>query len=234
MAGLGKIDTSQIKNQVYDQCRNMIIQGKWPPGSKIPSENQLCEQLGVSRVSVRSALQSLSAQGFIEIRRGEGSFVNNYNLSEQLNLLMPLFALDKDDIMNVLEYRIIIEPNIMPLIVERITDEDLRKLESIYNEMKKYTEGCSEFAKLDEQFHFLLVDILSNKIVIKVYKVLFEIFNSAWLEIIETLGVQDGIYYHKLIIDALRERDADAAKALMHEHVQRTVTRMSDYFNGKT
>ncbi len=211
----------------------MILQGKWPPGSKLPSENQLCVQMGVSRVSVRSALQSLCAQGFIEIRRGEGSFVNNYSLSEQLNMLTPLFALDKDDIMDVLQYRIIIEPNIMPFIVDKITEEEINKLETIYEKMLKYSEGCKQFATLDEQFHFFLVDILSNKVIIKIYKILFEIFNSAWLEISETLGVKDGLHYHKLLIQALRDRNADSAKQLMHEHVQRTVTRMSENFEKK-
>lgn len=233
MTGLGKIDTSQIKNQVYEQCKRMIVQGKWPPGSKLPSESQLCEQLGVSRVSVRSALQSLAAQGYIEIKRGEGSFVNNFNLSEQLGLLMPMIALDEKDNMEVLQYRLILEPNIMPMVVDKITDQDLEELEASLHEMEHSTGDMIRFMNYDSGFHIRLIEISGNNTILKVHMVLFEIFYSSWQEIGAQLGYEDGLAYHKRILEALRSRDKELARTLMYEHVERTVTRMAKYYSSK-
>ncbi len=232
MTGLGKIETSQIKNQVYEQCRSMIILGKWAPGDRLPSESQLCEQMGVSRVSVRAALQSLAAQGFIEIKRGEGSFVKSYDLSAQLNLLMPFVVLDNCDVMDVLEYRLIIEPNIMPLVVEKAKEDDIKKLEELYNDMIEHTNDIRIFSSIDEKFHLHMIEILSNNIICNMYKMLFEIFHTTWFELTKILGSKDGIKYHKDIINAIKERNAVRAKDLMHEHVERTIERMREFYNS--
>lgn len=211
----------------------MITNGTWEPGSRLPSESQLCDQLGVSRVSVRSALQSLEAQRYIEIRRGEGSFVNHFNLSDQLDLLIPIIALDNTDIMDVLEYRIIMEPNILPYVIERASFEDLESLEKIHQQMKSSTGDIRKYASLDEQFHLRLIDIISNKIIQKVYSILFEIFNSAWFEVCEILGVEDGLYYHSELIEAIRKKDKSQAMKIMYEHVERTHSRMNSYYESK-
>jgi GntR family transcriptional repressor for pyruvate dehydrogenase complex len=212
----------------------MIIEGHWLPGDKLPSESQLCEKLGVSRVSIRSALQSLEAQGLIETRRGEGSFVNHFNLSNQLDLLIPILSLDRTDIMDVLEYRIIMEPSIIRYVMERITPDDIKDLEQIYEKMEGSVGNIRKFASLDEQFHLKLIDVVSNKVIEKVYRILFEIFNSTWLEICEVLGVEDGLHYHFELIKAIKENDTNLATSLMFEHVERTHSRMTKYYSEKT
>ena len=234
MKNMNRIDTSQIKNRVYEQCRGMIIEGHWLPGEKLPSESQLCEKLGVSRVSIRSALQSLEAQGLIETRRGEGSFVNHFNLSNQLDLLIPILSLDRTDVMDVLEYRIIMEPSIIRYVMERITPDDIKDLEQIYKEMEGSVGNIRKFASLDEKFHLKLIDVVSNKVIEKVYRILFEIFNSTWLEICEVLGVEDGLYYHFELIKAIKHNETSLATNLMFEHVERTHSRMSEYYAEKT
>ncbi len=231
MTGLGKIETAQIKNQVYEQFKQMIIKGKWLPGSKLPSESQLCDQLGVSRVSVRSALQSLAAQGFIEIKRGEGSFVNTFNLSDQLGLLIPMIALDEKDHLEVLEYRLILEPNIMPTVVEKITDEEIFGLEKSYHEMELCTGDIVKFMTIDSKFHIKLIEISGNSTILKVHQVLFEIFFASWQEIGAHLGYVDGLNYHYKIIQSLKKRDGQLAKEIMYEHVERTVIRMKEWYS---
>lgn len=70
-----KIVRSSISQQVFDQLRSQLEQGVWKPGDKLPSENELAAQFGVSRVTIRNALQRLCGQGLLETRFGEGSFV---------------------------------------------------------------------------------------------------------------------------------------------------------------
>ena len=69
-----KVVKSSVSQQVFDQLREQILSGSWKPGQKLPSENELAAQFGVSRVTVRNALQKLSGLGLLETRFGEGSF----------------------------------------------------------------------------------------------------------------------------------------------------------------
>ena len=69
---LSTIRKRNISNEVYGRFMNAIASGEWAPGSKIPSENELASTLGVSRVSVRSALHKLTSLGLVESRQGEG------------------------------------------------------------------------------------------------------------------------------------------------------------------
>jgi GntR family transcriptional repressor for pyruvate dehydrogenase complex len=233
MAELNKIDTSQIQNQVYDSCRSMIQDGTWGPGDKLPSENQLADQLGVSRVSVRSALQSLQAQGMIEIRRGEGSFVLPFNLSDQLARFMPHVILSEADILDVLEYRLVTEPEIVSLAMAKADSQDILDLEELFEQMENSLGDIKNFARLDELFHIRLAEIMGNKIIERIYRVLLEVMSSAWLEICEVLGVEDGLHYHRELILAIKAGDRVRGSSLMKEHVERTRVRMGEYFSNR-
>ena len=69
--GIQKIGRVNVSDAVMDEIKRLISSGEWPADSKIPSENELASMMGVSRVSIRSALQKLSSVGFIESRHGE-------------------------------------------------------------------------------------------------------------------------------------------------------------------
>ncbi|WP_319562638.1 FadR/GntR family transcriptional regulator [Marispirochaeta sp.] len=233
MTRLGKIETSQIKIQVYEKCKSMIVSGAWAPGDRLPSESQLCAQLGVSRVSVRAALQSLEAQGFIEIRRGEGSYVKHFNLSDQLELLLPIFALGKKDILDVLKFRLITEPSFMPYVIDNASQDDIDALELILKKMKTNTSNMRKHAQLDEQFHFKLTEIVNNSVVYKVYRILFEIFNSTWNEVCSILGPDAGIHYHARLLEAIKNRDKQNATDIMREHVQWTFDQIKEFYDNQ-
>ena len=72
-----KISRASIGDQVYQQMKDQIVNGEWKAGDRLPSENELAEQFGVSRVTVRGALQKLAALGLIETKLGDGSYVGN-------------------------------------------------------------------------------------------------------------------------------------------------------------
>ena len=108
-SGLAIVKKSRIKEQIFDQLRDQIVRGAWKPGSKIPSENVLTRQLGVSRVALREALQSLASLGLLGSRQGGGTFVREYSAEIHFNPLFPMIALDRTDVLNVLEYRRILD-----------------------------------------------------------------------------------------------------------------------------
>ena len=84
------IERTNVGEQVFDQLKQLLIEGTWTPGQRLPSENELANMLHVSRVTVRQALQKLSALDLIETRLGEGSFVKKIDVGSNMNALIPV------------------------------------------------------------------------------------------------------------------------------------------------
>ncbi|HOV40118.1 MAG TPA: GntR family transcriptional regulator, partial [Spirochaetales bacterium] len=121
VATLKPIQKSRVSRQVFEQLKEQIFAGKWPAGTKLPSENELSRQLGVSRVSVRAALQMLSALGLLDTRQGEGTYVRELRGDLYFNVLFPLLALSRTNIFDVLEYRKVMDPGAVVIASERAT-----------------------------------------------------------------------------------------------------------------
>ena len=76
---LKPIKKESVRVQVFWQLRDQILRRTWPPGSKLPSEKELCQTMGVSRVSIREGIQHLVSLGILETRHGEGTFVREWS-----------------------------------------------------------------------------------------------------------------------------------------------------------
>lgn len=217
-----------VSNQVFEQLRDSIIQGKWTPGTKIPSENELTRMLGVSRITIREALQKLATLGLVETKQGEGTYVKALSAGIYMNSLIPLFLLDKTETLQVLEYRKIIEVGTAGLAAERANQDDIAKLQKIMDNMKKVKDDVEQFAAKDLEFHLALAEITKNSVIIKVNNIIKDILSVSMSDIVRTLGNSDGLYYHKKIIDAIKRKDKELAEQLMEEHLIKTIVRLSE------
>lgn len=224
---LKPIKKESVRGQVFWQLRDQILRRTWPPGSKLPSEHELAQTMGVSRVSIREGIQHLVSLGILETRHGEGTFVRELSGGQvHFNALIPLLVLDNIDILHVLEYRQIIEKGTAALAAERATDQDLAEMEAVYEQMAQLRGNVAEFARADLEFHLVLAKATANPVIIKVNNILRSILEVSMENIVSTLGMEDGLHYHRLIIDAIRARDAQAAESIMQEHVDRTIVRL--------
>jgi len=223
---LKPIKKESVRGQVFWQFRDQILRRTWPPGSKLPSEHELSRTMGVSRVSIREGIQHLVSLGILETRHGEGTFVRELSGQVHFNALIPLLVLDDINILHVLEYRRIVEKGTAALAAERATDQDLVEMEAVYEQMVQVRDDVAEFARADLEFHLVLAKATGNPVIIKVNNVLRSILEVSMENIVSTLGMQDGLHYHRLIIEAIRVRDAQAAESIMQEHVDRTIVRL--------
>jgi DNA-binding FadR family transcriptional regulator len=221
------IKKNSVRGQVFWQLRDQILRRTWPPGSKLPSENELSRTMGVSRVSIREGIQHLVSLGILETRHGEGTFVRELGSGPvHFNALIPLLVLDDIDILQVLEYRQIIEKGTAALAAERATDQDLVEMETVYGQMVQLRDNVAEFSRADLEFHLVLAKATHNPVIIKVNNVLRSILEVSMENIVSTLGMEDGLHYHRLIIESIRARDAQAAEGLLQEHVDKTIVRL--------
>lgn len=213
------MNTSEI---VYRTIEEKIFNKEWTPGMKIASENQLSQELGVSRMSVREAIEKMVALNVLTKKQGGGTFVNELSPSIYLNSLIPMLLFDNDNLLDVLEFREVIEVDSARLCAERCDEETIGVLESCYQIMCDNNNKSPEFSNADYQFHMEIAKGTKNSLIIKVNSILTDIWKFQQKEINRYLGPSGGVQEHKKILDAIKARDSELAALFMKRHIERT------------
>ncbi len=215
-----KVVHQSIGEQVFEQLKEQIFNNEWRSGEKIPSENDLAVSFGVSRITVRQALQKLMALGLIETRLGEGSFIKEAVPRISMNPLIPMAYLNKNSLMEILEYRKVFEGNVAELATEKASEEEVAKLEEAYLLMEQAKDDLEMFSKMDLNFHLLLANMTKNSLIIQTFYIFNDVLNRAFAQIVSKRGNSAGIYYHLLLLEAVKSRNSKEAKRIMDEHMQ--------------
>jgi GntR family transcriptional repressor for pyruvate dehydrogenase complex len=213
-----RVKTTSLRTQVYAQLKKQLINGVWKTGEKLPPEHELCIMFGVSRVTVRAALQQLEILGLVETKQGGGTFVTG------LSNIGALFEAQRNqDIYTVLEYRKMIEKGAIGLVCEKVTADGLAELEKTYERLLAGRGNLAEFTAADLAFHLKIAQLTDNPIISKVYDFTYQILSVAMADIVLLTGEKMGLKYHREIIDALRAHDKAECERLMEEHIAVTI-----------
>lgn len=215
-----KVTRQSVSEQVFEQLKEQILNNEWQKGEKIPSENELSALLGVSRVTVRNALQKLISLGLIETRFGEGSFITDALPGISMNSLIPIAYLRENSLQEILEYRRVMEGNVAELATKKASPEDVAKLEEAYLAMDKVKDDLEQFSKADLNFHLLLANTTKNSLIIQTFYIFSDVLNRAFSQIVTKRGNSAGIYYHKLLLEAVKDGNSHEAKRIMDEHME--------------
>ena len=207
----------RLYHSVAQRIKAMVRQGTYPPGSRLPGERDLAEELGVSRVTVREAQIALEAIGMLDIRVGSGVYVLHRSL-ESASELPNVGAFE------LTEARAAVESEGAALAAASITDEELEVIDDILERMAAETDPHSPLAEdADRDFHLTIVRATKNNAMIETVERLWRIRNEkpdvkqAYDSICE-LDPERRIKEHQDVAIALRERDSDAARNAMREH----------------
>lgn len=209
-----------VSEQVFEQLKTLLVQGQWKPGEKLPSENKLAQMFGVSRITVRQALQKLNVLGLVETRLGEGSFVRESDLSDSMNALLPAVMLSQNTLPQVEEFREMIEVESARLAVLRAKSEDLEELKGIFRRMQDSEGQPAAFGSADLDFHMKLGRMTQNVLVMKTQDILYGTLLEARDDIVERMGYKPGLYYHAKLLEAVEKKDELGARQIMKEHLQ--------------
>ncbi len=228
-AGEKKTKRGSASNKVFLYLKNAITDGKWKPGEKIYSENQLCGLLGVSRITVRSAIHRLTSLGILESRQGNGTFVCNDISLGNLNSLMPMMLFDQPDRISMFEFRKIIEVATSGLAAQRATTQMVEEMRGFTTKMSEATD-VDVIAHNDMEFHYHLAKSTGNSAIIKV----FEILRDTYLNMLEENVLKMGAYgarYHHMILSAIEIRNTELAEKYMLEHLNDTIQKTVEFQN---
>ena len=225
------VSPNRMSEAIVDQIKTLIRTNRLRPGDRLPSERELCERMGVSRVTVREALRILEAGGLDEIRVGArgGAFVTTPS-SERLGAgLADLINLAPVTAVEVTEARLIFELGIIPTIVERATDEDIAGLRALTREhIAALRRGEYTMAKSAE-FHNRVATCTHNRAI----EMLMHSFHGPLLMSLREAATaaplmgQRGVYEHRDFVEAIAARDATKATEIMHRHLSRTAKRLA-------
>jgi len=210
-----------LYNGIVERLLGMIQRGELKEGQKIPSERSLAVSFGVSRNCIRQAIQTLSERHILEGRRGDGTYVTRPDETALMESFALVIQAKRDLIREILEFRMLMEPQIAFLAARNINREELDRLKIIICDQERRILAGKEDAELDEAFHLGLVAASKNRIIKQVMDMMNEILGvsrseSLWNE----TRRKASIFGHLKIIDALESRDADMAFAAMKEHLR--------------
>ncbi|MCB2356716.1 FadR/GntR family transcriptional regulator [Clostridium estertheticum] len=214
---------TRTSDRVFNVIQEKIISGEYKPGMKIMSELKLAEELQVSRVSVREAIEKMSAVNIVSKRRGGGTFVNDLKPSVYLNSLIPMITLGQDNYNDILEFRLIIESEASGLCAQRCSDDLVNEIEECYNNMIKYQDDFEKFTEEDLNFHMKIVEGSNSPLIIKVNEILKNLLRAHQKLLYNNLGPSGGLSEHKLILEAIKNRDSELAKLFAKRHIERTI-----------
>ncbi|WP_066191017.1 MULTISPECIES: FadR/GntR family transcriptional regulator [Gracilibacillus] len=216
------IKKTNIVEEVFQQIIQQIQNGEWQVGDKLPSENQLCEMFSVSRISVRSAMQKLRQMGIITTKQGQGSFVSGINHAEMISNAMPTMDISEKELLDILEFREIIEFKCIDLATERATDEDIKELELALEKMLNNKDDYKRYTQADFEFHLTVAKASKNQFLYAVMK-----NTKAYYYYLEELnrvfGVDhktlegDSIDGHIEQLNCIKNRDPEGVKNILRK-----------------
>lgn len=214
-----------ISRIIAAKIEEAILLKKYPPGSKLPSEAELCEQFNVSRTPLREALQSLSALGFVTIQKGKGVFVENLSSESVSNSMLKFFEhrLNGDYAFDLVHARQMIEPGIAYCAAIKRTDDDLKELQDAIDGMEKNLNNDYSFhTKFDLKFHLDLAYATQNKFMPLLLKPIHRLIPNMKSNIITYVddARTSALEWHKNIFEFVIKQDAENARIAMIEHLR--------------
>lgn len=228
------IKPKKISSQIAEQIRSSILAGEFTPGDKLPPERELAEMFGVSRPSVREALNLLAASGLVESYQGGGTVVKSLVELAAGNPLSEMIKGERARALDVIEVRKSMEAWTAYYAAQRALPEDLRKLEQIIVEMERNLEGMKPSQDLDANFHFIIAQATHNVVWLHFMQSIFdamkEFQRGVWRVVYQTEEDHRVLFrHHRDVFEAIRDRDAERARDAMLTHLTFAEQRSSTY-----
>jgi len=206
-----------VHGNTVDHLGAAIVAGRYGPGSTIPPEPLLCEELGVSRTVVREAVKSLIAKGLVSSGPKVGTRVLE---PQQWNWFDPdvvawqsKAGLTREYLRDLQELRRVVEPAAVRMAAERATAEDLAEIEAAYAGMKKAVEEGGDYVTHDLRFHQGLLKACHNRMLVQMSKALSALLRTSFeISTSRKDGPRNSLPLHRAVVDAVAAHDAARAE----------------------
>lgn len=209
-----------LRDVVFNTLRQAILKGEFQPGERL-MEIQLAQRLGVSRTPIREAIRKLELEGLVVMIPRKGAEVAK---------------ITEKNMRDVLEVRLALEKLAIELACQRITDEEIKQLEISSQQFCQTTvsKDLLTMAQADERFHDVIYNATKNKRLIQMLNNLREQMYRYRIEYIKDIETHEGLVKeHEDILQALREKNLEAASAMIQNHIENQTTAISGFIHGQ-
>ncbi len=216
------LSKKNLSDLVVAKIRSYIEDNHLKVGDRLPTEQEICETYGVSRVSVREATKALSFLGIIEAAPRRGLTVGPFNMERVAEILGFHFLIDNYSKEMLLKTRMVIEIGSLEYAMEPIRNDEktYKKLLSLCNKIDQ-TNNRDEYLKLDAEFHRTLLQTGGVDPILSFNDVVTSFFSKFRTEItaIDDLGLKKGAEIHRNIIESLHNGDLIEAENFLRFHL---------------
>ena len=213
----------KLPEQIADKLREMIIQEEMKTGMKLPAEAELMARFGVSRSTVREAVKILQTENIVDIRQGQGTFLCAMPglADDPLGLR---FADQEELIAQLLETRLIIEPNVAALAAVRRTEEHLQEMKLLLDKMDSAYLHGENYTPYDADFHSVIAKCTRNDVVMRLLPTIHESVRAGYQHTRRVDGsYQRASQCHLELYRAIRDHDSERARAAAQRHMAQTM-----------
>jgi GntR family transcriptional repressor for pyruvate dehydrogenase complex len=216
------VSRRRLYQQIADDIERLILEGTFPAGTRLPSEQEFAERYGVSRNVVREALKSLKELGLVSIRTGSGTYVRRPSM-EQVTEALNRFvrhSLNDFSFNHFYEIRRMIEPENARLAAQRASPEDLNAILAPLQDMEQKQDDLKIWSSADLKFHLAIASATQNPLLVNLLIALIEPLRTVIAAgYAEPLGPAAGLEAHRKIAKAIQDRLGQEAYDGMLEHL---------------
>ncbi len=218
---LEPVRKTKVYADIAAQIHRLIAEGRLGPGDRLPPERELAEVFGVSRTSVRDAIRVLEVRGLVEPRHGEGTVVKAVSIDAIVAPLAEAVAAFKHAAADLFDMRKMLEPPLARAAAFRATAADVRRLEEIVAAQAARVRAGDIAIDEDNAFHYQIARAAKNQVVLRTIDILMDLLRESRVRSLQGAGrAEKSLEGHRRILDAIRDRDPDAAAERMRTHIE--------------
>lgn len=217
----------QRQQQLQNDIITLIFRRQLGQGDPLPTEQELIDELGVGRNSIREALKVLEALGIVEVRHGFGTFVGGHALTSMTRALsfrgcLALYH-GGQEALELVEVREALEVGLLRSVIPVMTEEQLARVKEAYEAMEASVNQGSWLAEHDQRFHAAIFEPLGNELLSRLLDVFWQVYDAI-AGVLDTVAPLDEgqtctlLEAHRKLYEAISDRDTEAATHLMREH----------------
>ena len=199
--------------------KQLISEGTLAQGSRLPAEREMASSMNVSRGSLRQALKMLEVMGVVSQRVGDGTYLNGAApsiLTEPMEFLILLDGISFEELM---EARIIVEPELAARAAERATPENIAKLRESLARMRASAGQLEQVIEEDLRFHRTIFQMAENRVCNVLFSIVFQLLHNLMEVTARTVDQNHTVKLHSRIYAAIRKGDAEEARSRMFAHL---------------
>jgi len=230
-----------LYQRIAKHVRDLILSQRLQPGERLPAERELARMLGVSRVPIREAMRTLAAQGYIEVRRGQGMFVASSSVEATVDELTKELLRQRGLLAELFAVRRLLEPASAQWAAARAGEEDVAKLEEIMAAMEAAgaidPPDYEAIGKGDTELHVQIADAAANRVLIRIMQAIQDLHRE---QLETSLRYRDRVHEtlkdHRRLVRAITAGDPVEAREAMIDHLTNseaaTMARIEGAFDG--